>query len=121
MYPKVLIIEDAKFMRNLLRDIFTKNGYEIVGEVDNCHDGIERYKKIKPDLVTVDIIMPDMSGVDAIKAILDFDPNAKTIVCSALGHQSLIDEAMKAGAKAYIVKPIDAGKIFGAAKKALED
>ena len=120
MSPKVLIIEDAKYMQNLLRDIFKKNGYEITGKVDNCHEGIERYKKSKPDLVTVDIIMPDMSGVEAIKEITAFDPNAKTIVVSALGHQALIDEAMKAGAKSYVVKPFTPSKIIEAAKKALE-
>ena len=119
MCASVLIVEDAKFMRRMLTDIFTKNGYEIAGEAASCKEGVEAYKKLKPELVMMDIIMPDTSGIEAIKEIIALDSNAKIIVCSALGHQAIVLDALNAGAKHFIEKPFQPEKVIEAAKKVL--
>ena len=119
MCAKVLIVDDAKFMRSLLKDIFTKNGYEIAGEAENGKEGIDAYKKLKPDLVTMDIIMPDMPGLEALKQIIDFDPKAKIIVCSALSQQAMVIDAIKAGAKDFMEKPFQPAKVVETARKVL--
>ena len=103
----------------MLIDIFTKNGYEIAGEADSCEEGVKAYKELKPDLVMMDIIMPDTSGIEAIKDIISFDSNARIIVCSALGHQANVLDALNAGAKHFIEKPFQPPKIIEAAKKVL--
>ena len=119
MSAKVLIVEDAKFMRKMLREIFKKAGYDVVGEAENCEKGIDLYKNKKPDLVTMDIIMPDMSGLEALKEILEFDPNAKVVMCSALSQQAMVVDALQSGAKDFIEKPFQAEKIVEVAKKVL--
>ena len=119
MCASVLIVDDAKFMRSILKDIFTKNGYDIAGEAENGQQSIDAYKQLKPDLVTMDIIMPDMAGIDAIKEIVAFDANAKVIVCSALSQQAMVIDAMEAGAKDFMEKPFQPEKVIEAAKKVL--
>ncbi len=119
MNNKILIIEDAKFMRKMLKDIYEKNGYEIVGEANSCKEGIKYYKKFKPDLVTMDIIMPDMSGLEAVKKIIEFDPNANIIACSALSQKQLVKKVKDAGAKEFLEKPFDPSDLIEATEKIL--
>lgn len=116
---KVLIVDDAAFMRMMIKDILQKNGYEIVGEASNGIAAVDLYKKEKPDIVTMDITMPDMDGIEAVKEIKSFDPNAKVIMCSAMGQQSMVMDAIKAGAKDFIVKPFQADRVLEAIKKVL--
>jgi len=119
MCPTVLIVDDSRLMIEMLSDIFRKEGYEIIGEAEYGQESIELYKKLKPDLVSMDIIMPDMTGVEALKGILAFDPNAKVIMCSSLTYESLILDAIKAGAKGYIKKPFRPLEVILAARKAV--
>jgi len=105
MKNRILIADDAKFMRKLLAKILEEGGYEVAGEAETGSEAIALYKKIKPDLVTMDLVMPDMSGIDAIKEIISSDPKARIVVVSAMGQQSLVSEAMSAGAKDFVVKP----------------
>lgn len=102
---KVLIVDDATFMRMSIRNTLEKNGFEVVGEAENGTVAISKYKELKPDIVTMDITMPDMSGIDALKIILEIDPEAKIVMLSAMGQQDLVMEAIIAGAKSFIVKP----------------
>ena len=97
--------DDAKFMRKLLAKILEEGGYEVVGEAETGSEAISLYQKLKPDLVTMDLVMPDMSGIDAIRGIVSSDPKARIVVVSAMGQQSLVSEAMSAGAKDFVVKP----------------
>lgn len=116
---KVLIVDDAAFMRMMIKDILSKNGFEIVGEGCNGIKAIELYKKERPDVVTMDITMPEMDGIEAVKAIKAFDPTAKIIMCSAMGQQSMVMDAIKAGAKDFIVKPFQADRVLEAINKAI--
>lgn len=111
---KILITDDAAFMRMILHNILTKNGHEIVGEAINGNEAINKYKELKPDIVTLDITMPDMNGIDACKGIIDFDPKAKCIMCSAMGQQAMVMSAIKAGAKDFIVKPFKEERVIEA-------
>ncbi|MGB9789915.1 chemotaxis protein CheY [Thermotoga caldifontis] len=117
MAKRVLIVDDAAFMRMLLKDIITKAGYEVVGEAANGVEAVEKYKELKPDVVTMDITMPEMDGITAIKKIREFDPNAKIIVCSAMGQQAMVIEAIQAGAKDFIVKPFQHSRVIEALQK----
>lgn len=117
MANRVLIVDDAAFMRMMLKDILQKNGYEIAGEASNGIKAVEVYKSEKPDVVTMDITMPDMDGIEAVKAIKKLDPNAKIIMCSAMGQQSMVMDAIKAGARDFIVKPFQADRVLEALKK----
>lgn len=114
---KVLIVDDATFMRMMIKDILEKNGYEVVGEAPNGLKAVELYKAEKPDVVTMDITMPEMDGIEAVKAIKAFDPAAKIIMCSAMGQQSMVMDAIRAGAKDFIVKPFQADRVLEAIKK----
>lgn len=105
MKNRILVADDAKFMRKLLAKILEEGGYEVVGEAETGSEAIALYERIKPDLVTMDLVMPDMSGIDAIKGIVSGDPKARIVVVSAMGQQSLVSEAMSAGAKDFVVKP----------------
>ncbi|MEO0141476.1 MAG: response regulator [candidate division WOR-3 bacterium] len=105
MRNRVLIADDAKFMRKLLAKILEEGGYEVSGEAETGSEAIALYKRLKPDVVTMDLVMPDMSGIDAIKEIMASDPKARIVVVSAMGQQSLVSEAMSSGAKDFIVKP----------------
>ena len=111
MEKKILIVDDAAFMRMMLRDICVSEGYKVVGEAGNGVQGIEMYKEKTPDLVTLDITMPEMDGLLALKEIKKIDPNAKVIMCSAMGQQAMVIEAIQSGALDFIVKPFDKDRV----------
>jgi two-component system chemotaxis response regulator CheY len=115
--PRILITDDAAFMRMMLKDILTKGGYEVVGEAANGNEAIEKYQQLKPDLVTMDITMPQCDGITALKAIMGSDPTAKIIMCSAMGQQAMVIESIQAGAKDFIVKPFQPQRVLEAVKK----
>lgn len=117
MTKTVLIVDDAVFMRMKLKDILEKNGYSVLGEAQNGLEAVEKYKTEKPDLVTMDITMPEMDGVEALKEIKAFDPNAKILMCSAMGQQSMVMEAIREGALDFIVKPFDSERVIKALDK----
>ena len=119
MAKSILVVDDAAFMRMMIKNILSKNGYEIVGEAENGQVAVELYKKLKPDLVTMDITMPEMNGIDGVKAIRGFDPNANIIMCSAMGQQAMVMEAIQAGAKDFIVKPFQQDRILQAIGRVL--
>lgn len=114
---KVLIVDDAAFMRMMIKDILQKNGFEVVGEASNGIEAVNLYKKERPDVVTMDITMPDMDGIEAVKEIKSFDQAAKIIMCSAMGQQSMVMDAIKSGAKDFIVKPFQADRVLEAIRK----
>lgn len=119
MANKILIVDDAAFMRMMIKDILSKNGYEVVGEANDGNQAIEKYKELKPDLVTMDITMPEMDGITALKEIKKIDGSAKVIMCSAMGQQAMVIDAIQAGAKDFIVKPFQADRVIEAIKKTL--
>jgi len=119
MANRILIVDDAAFMRMMIRDILTKNGFEVVGEGADGAQAVEKYKELKPDLVTMDITMPEMDGIAALKEIRKLDPGAKVIMCSAMGQQAMVIDAIQAGAKDFIVKPFQADRVIEAIKKTL--
>ena len=121
MAPTVLIVDDALFMRMMIRDILSKDGFEIAGEAENGAEAVERFKEVQPDLVTMDIVMPEMDGIEAVKQIMKIDPNAKILMCSAMGQQPLVVEALEAGAKDFIIKPFQPAKVIEAVEKALKE
>ena len=114
---KILIVDDAAFMRMMIKDILQKNGYEVIGEAANGLEAVELYKAHQPDLVTMDITMPEMDGIEAVKQIKAINPAAKVIMCSAMGQQSMVMDAIKAGANDFIVKPFQADRVLEAIKK----
>ncbi len=115
----ILIVDDAAFMRMMIRDVLTKNGFEIVGEAENGQKAIEKYKELTPELVIMDITMPEVDGIQAVKEIKKIDSSAKVIMCSAMGQQAMVIEAIQAGAKDFIVKPFQADRVVEAVKKVL--
>ncbi|MGM0378542.1 MAG: response regulator [Bacillota bacterium] len=115
----VLIVDDAAFMRMMIKDVLTKNDYEVLGEAENGKVAIEKYKELSPDLVIMDITMPEVNGIEAVKTIKDNDPEARIVMCSAMGQQAMVIEAIQAGAKDFIVKPFQADRVIEAVKKAL--
>ena len=117
MGKSILICDDAAFMRMMLKDILVKEGYEVVGEAVNGADGVEKYNSLKPDLVTMDITMPEMDGIAALKAIRQSDASAKVIMCSAMGQQAMVVESIQAGARDFIVKPFQKDRVIEAIKK----
>ncbi|PKM77671.1 MAG: two-component system response regulator [Firmicutes bacterium HGW-Firmicutes-15] len=119
MGKRVLVVDDAAFMRMMVKDILSKNGYEVVGEAENGMIAIEKYKELQPDLVTMDITMPEMDGITAVKAITAFDSKARVIMCSAMGQQAMVIDAIQAGAKDFIVKPFQPERVLEAVSKAL--
>ena len=114
---KIPITDDAAFMRMMVKDILTKGGHEVVGEAENGKQAVDKYKELKPDLVTMDITMPEMDGIEALKAIKAEDPNANVIMCSAMGQQAMVLEAIQAGAKDFVVKPFQADKVLSSVEK----
>ena len=114
---KILIVDDAAFMRMMIKDILTKNGYEVVAEAANGVEAVELYKSHQPELVTMGITMPEMDGIEAVKQIKAVNPAAKVIMCSAMGQQSMVMDAIKAGANDFIVKPFQADRVLEAVKK----
>ena len=119
MAKSVLICDDAAFMRVMIKDILTKNGYEVAGEAENGLKAVEKYNETKPDLVMMDITMPEMDGIQALKGIKAIDPGANVIMCSAMGQQAMVIESIQSGAKDFIVKPFQADRVLEAVKKAV--
>ncbi|MGM7681808.1 response regulator [Cytobacillus sp. Hm23] len=116
---RVLIVDDAKFMRMTLGNIVKKAQHEVVGEGENGNEAIKLYDELHPDLVTMDITMPGMGGIDAVKGIRQKYPHAKIIMCSAMGQQKMVVEAIEAGAKDFIVKPFDEGRVIEAINRVI--
>lgn len=119
MANRILVVDDAAFMRMMIRDILTKNGYEVCGEANDGNQAIEKFKELKPDLITMDITMPEMDGIQALREIKKIDPNVKVIMCSAMGQQAMVIDAIQAGAKDFIVKPFQADRVIEAIKKTM--
>lgn len=116
---RVMVCDDAAFMRMLIKDILVKNGYEIAAEAENGLKAVERYPEAKPDLVLMDITMPEVDGIEAVRRIKALDPNANVIMCSAMGQQAMVIEAIQAGAKDFIVKPFQADRVLEAVRKVI--
>lgn len=119
MSKNILIVDDAAFMRMMIKDILEKNGFTVVGEAENGSVAVEKYKELSPDLVTMDITMPEKDGISALKEIKALDPAATVIMCSAMGQQAMVIDAIQAGAKDFIVKPFQAERVVEAVSKAL--
>ncbi len=102
---RVLIVDDAAFMRMAIKNILVKHGFEVVDEAQNGLEGVNKYKELKPDIVTMDITMPEMTGLEALKLIMDFDKDAKVVMVSAMGQEQMVMEAIMKGARSFIVKP----------------
>jgi len=101
----VLVVDDAAFMRLAIKNVLTKHGFTVIADAKNGQEGVDKYKEFKPDVVTMDITMPDMTGIEALKLIREFDPGAKVVMISAMGQESMVKEAILSGAKSFIVKP----------------
>ncbi|HMM21571.1 MAG TPA: response regulator [Selenomonadales bacterium] len=119
MAIKVLIVDDAAFMRMMIKDILSKNGFEVVGEAENGAKAVEKFQELRPDLTTMDITMPEMDGISAVKQIKKIDPSAKVIMCSAMGQQAMVIEAIQSGARDFIVKPFQPDRVLEAVRKAV--
>ena len=119
MKARVLVVDDAIFMRKMISDILEGNGMEIVGEADTGALAVEKYKELKPDLVTMDIIMPEMNGIDAVRQIMSNDSQARIVMCSALGQQALVQDALTAGAKDFLIKPFNPSRVIEVVSKIL--
>jgi two-component system chemotaxis response regulator CheY len=120
MKARVLIADDASFMRQMIREIIEPEGYEVVGEATDGVEAVEQYQELHPDIVTMDIVMPKRSGIDAVKGILELAPGARVVMCSALGQETLVMEALQAGAKDFIVKPFKPDNVLATLQKVLE-
>ncbi len=119
MSQTVLICDDAIFMRTMLADILTQAGYEVIGEAETGVQAVEKYAQLRPDLVTMDIVMPDLGGIDAVRTITQQYPDAKVLMCSAMGQQALVVEAIAAGAKDFVVKPFQPSRVLEAVQRVL--
>ena len=117
MAKNILICDDAAFMRMMIKDILGKNGYNVAGEAENGLKAVEKFKELSPDLVLMDITMPEMDGIAALKEIKTIDAGAKVIMCSAMGQQAMVIESIQAGAKDFIVKPFQQDRVLEAVKK----
>ena len=117
MAKNILICDDAAFMRMMIKDVLSKNGYTVCGEAENGLRAVEKYNELHPDLVLMDITMPEMDGIAALKKIKAADPSAVVIMCSAMGQQAMVIESIQAGAKDFIVKPFQAERVLEAVKK----
>ena len=120
MGNKILVVDDAAFMRMMIKEVLTKNGFDVVGEAENGAKAIEQFRALSPDLVIMDITMPEINGIDALKKIREENAEAKVIMCSAMGQQAMVIEAIQAGAKDFIVKPFQADRVCEAVRKVLE-
>ncbi|MFZ7103309.1 MAG: response regulator [Peptococcaceae bacterium] len=122
MAVKVLIVDDAKFSRVMLKDILTKYaGLEVVGEAENGLEAVRKYLQLRPDLVTMDITMPEMDGIEALKQIRSFEPRCKIIMCSAMGQKEMIVEAIESGARDFIIKPFIKERVLEALQKVVKN
>ena len=119
MSHTVLICDDAIFMRTMLGDILTQAGFDVVGEAETGAQAVAKYRELRPDLVTMDIVMPDMGGIDAVREITGQDPSARVLMCSAMGQQALVVEAIQAGAKDFVVKPFQPSRVLEAVNRVL--
>ncbi|MBD0320837.1 MAG: response regulator [Gemmatimonadetes bacterium] len=117
MSASVLICDDAVFMRTMLSDILTGAGFDVVGEAENGLEAVEHYRRLKPDLVTMDIVMPQMGGIDAVREIIKEHESARILMCSAMGQQALVTEAIQAGARDFVVKPFQASRVLEAVRR----
>ena len=115
----VLVCDDAVFMRTMVSDILSQAGFTVVGEAENGKQAVEKYQQLKPDLVTMDIIMPEMGGIEAVKKITQLDPGARILMCSAMGQQALVQEALQAGARDFVVKPFQPRRVLEAVQRVL--
>jgi two-component system chemotaxis response regulator CheY len=120
MRRRVLIADDAAFMREMLRDILRDSDFEVVGEAANGDEAVSTYRELNPDLITLDIVMPGKSGLDALREILSHDPGACVVMCSALGQEALVMEALESGARDFVVKPFKPEQVIGALTKATQ-
>ncbi len=119
MAIKVMFVDDSSFMRTILKGIILRDSFELAGEAANGKEAIELYQKVQPDIVTMDIIMPEMNGIDAVKQIRAMDPNAKIIMVSAMGQQGMVIDAIQAGARDFIIKPFQPPRIHEALRRVI--
>lgn len=118
MAHKILVVDDAMFMRTMIKNLLKGHTqFEVVGEAENGRDAVQKYKELHPDIVTLDITMPEMDGLEALKEIIKIDPSAKVVICSAMGQQGMVLDAIKNGAKDFIVKPFQADRVIEALTK----
>ena len=117
---RILVADDASFMRQMIREIVESEGFEVCGEASDGIEAIDEFRRLQPDVVTMDIVMPRMSGIDAVRGIMKLDPSACIVMCSALGQETLVTEALQAGAKDFIVKPFKPDCVVDTLKKVLE-
>jgi two-component system, chemotaxis family, chemotaxis protein CheY len=115
----VLVCDDAIFMRTMISDILSQAGFEVIGEAESGIQAVAKYRELKPDLVTMDIVMPDMGGIEAVREICKSDPDARILMCSAMGQQALVVEAIQAGAKDFVVKPFQPSRVLEAVQRVL--
>ena len=120
MKNRVLVVDDAAFMRMMNKDILKKGGFEVVGEAEDGVKAVDKFKELQPDLVTMDITMPEMDGITAVKEIKKIDPNAVIIMCSAMGQQAMVIDAIQAGAKDFVVKPFQPDRVLEAVRKVMQ-
>ena len=118
---KVLIVDDAAFMRMTIKQMLEKGGHEAIGEAGNGIEAVKKFIELKPDIVLLDITMPEMNGVEALKRIKELEPTAKVVICSAMGQQAMVLDAVKRGAKDFIVKPFQAEKVITSVNNALNN
>jgi len=116
---RVLVVDDAVFMRRMVADALTKGGHEVIGEAANGTEAVQQYQELRPEVTTLDITMPEKDGVTTLREIMFFDPAARVVMCSALGQESKVLEAIRAGAKDFVVKPFEAERLQTAVEKAL--
>jgi len=116
---RVLVVDDAAFMRKLVSDVLTKGGHEVVGEAGNGTEAVDRYAELRPEVTTLDITMPEKDGLAALREIIQMDPAARVVMCSALGQETKVLESIKAGAKDFVVKPFQPDRVLEAIGKAL--
>jgi two-component system chemotaxis response regulator CheY len=116
---RVLVVDDAAFMRKVLTDTLSRGGHEVVGEAATGMEAVDRFRELRPELTTLDITMPEKDGLTALREILSFDPSAKIVMCSALGQESKVLEAIRAGAKDFVVKPFQPERVLDAVSKAV--
>ena len=118
MAHKILVVDDAMFMRTMIKNLLKSNAeFEVIGEAENGVEAIQKYKELQPDIVTLDITMPEMDGLEALKEIIKIDSSAKVVICSAMGQKGMVLDAIKGGAKDFIVKPFQADRVIEALTK----
>ena len=119
MSKKILICDDTMFMRTVLKNLLSENGYEVVAEAETGKEAIIKYKEYKPDLILMDITMPEMDGIEALQEIIKINPEAKVIMCSAMGQERMVAAAIKSGARDFIVKPFENERVIQAIAKSI--